>query len=299
MIAAPLVVPVHVRHMSVNAKPQKPAGSKIKFVNPNSDNYERNIKHAASLNLPCFKKDQLEGSPTVIVVGSGPSLKDPAVIEDIRGFVASGALIFACKAAIKILHDQGIKIDYGVSMDPGAHIAAPNKIFKAPGMTHIIASSSDPELFEYLKDEKVIIFHSATGYTDEVKLYNELFETATCMGGGYNVVNRAVSAAFFMGAGKIVLAGTDCGWRTDQEMYADGPAHREGVDMSDHGIVEAVDGKPGKEWMTRPDMLASGVALAKLAKKRPGDFVFLGDTLPSKLVLKDDAFLDSCASFGK
>lgn len=299
MIAAPLVVPVHVRHMSVNAQPPKQGGSKIKFVNPNSDNYERNIRHAATLKLPCFKKDQLGGNPTCIVVGSGPSLKDPTVIEDIRGFVYSGALVFACKAAIKVLHDQGIAIDYGVTMDPGAHIAAPNKIFKAPGMTHIVASSSDPELFEYLKDEKVVIFHSATGFADEVQLYAELFDTATCMGGGYNVVNRAVSCAFFMGAGKIVLAGTDCGWRTDQEMYADGPAHRSGVDMSDHGIVEAVDGKPGREWMTRPDMLASGVALAKLAKKRPNDLIFLGDTLPSKLVLRDDAFLDSCASFGK
>jgi hypothetical protein len=113
------------------------------------------------------------------------------------------------------------------------------------------------------------------------------------MGGGYNVVNRAVSAAFFMGAGRIVLAGTDCGWRTDEQMYADGPAHREGVDMTDHCMID------GREWMTRPDMLASGVALAKLAKKRPDDIVFLGDTLPSKLVHKDDEFLQQCASFGK
>lgn len=285
--------------MSVNAQPKQPAGSKIKFVNPNSDNYERNIAHAASLNLPCYKKDQLTDKPTVIVVGSGPSLNDPAVIESIRQFVNDGALIFACKAAIKVLHDHGMKVDYGVTMDPGAHIAAPNKIFKAPGMTHIVASSSDPALFEYLKDEKVMIFHSATGYAKEVDMYRDLFETSTCMGGGYNVVNRAVSCAFFMGAGRIVLAGTDCGWRTDQQMYADGPAHREGVDMSDHGIVEQVDGKPGREWMTRPDMLASGVALAKLAKKRGKEMIFLGDTLPSHLVNKDDAFLDSCASFGK
>ena len=294
MIAAPLVIPVHLRHLSVNNQPQQNKGSKIKFVNPNSDNYDRNIRHAASLGLPCYKQDELEGNPTVVVVGSGPSLKDPEVIAGIKHYVdEENALIFACKAAIKILHDEGFKVDYGVSMDPGAHIAAPNKIFKAPGTKHIIASSSDPELFEYLKDEQVIIFHSATGYEKEVELYNELFETSTCMGGGYNVVNRAVSAAFFMGAGKIVLAGTDCGWRKEQEMYADGPAHRAGVDMSDHGVVD------GKEWMTRPDMLASGVALAKLAKKRQGDIVFLGDTLPSKLFLKDDEFLNSCASFGK
>ena len=295
MIAAPIALPVHLRHLTVNQpKPGEKPGQKIKFVNPNSDNYERNIAHAASLKLPCYKQDQLvvDGvKPTVVVVGSGPTLSTPEVIAEVRKHVEAGALIFACKAAIKILHDEGFKVDFAVNMEPGAHVAKPTKIFKSPGTTHIVASSCDPALFDYLKDESVIIFHSATGYENEVKMYQELFETSTCMGGGYNVVNRAVSAAFFMGAGTVVLAGTDCGWRKDQQMYADGPAHREGVDMSDKGVID------GTEWMTRPDMLASGVALAKLAKKRPNDIIFIGDTLPSKLVLKDDEFLKQCASF--
>jgi len=301
MIAAPITPPVHARHLTINQPaPGENPNKKIKFVNPNVDNYDRNIKHAGELHkagMPCYKQDELKKDgvgPVVVVAGSGPTLNDPEVIASIRKAVdEEDAIIFGCKAAIKILHDAGFKVDYGVSMDPGAHIAKPNKIFKAPGTKHIIASSSDPALFDYLKDEDVIIFHSATGYENEVKLYNELFATSTCMGGGYNVVNRAVSAAFFMGARKVILAGTDCGWRKDETMYADGPAHREGVDMCDNGVV---DGKP---WMTRPDMLASGVALAKLAKKRPNDIVFLGDTLPSKLVHKDDDFLNSCASFGK
>jgi len=292
MIQAPIELPIHARHLSIQAQPQ---GQRIKFVNPNVGNYDRNIRHAASLGLRTYRKNELRKDgkkPVVLVVGSGPSLKDPAVIERIKEEHEKGTIIFACKAAIKVLYDQGVTPDYGVSMDPGAHIANPNKIFKAPGMTHIIASSSDPELFEYLKDENVIIFHSATGYEKEVELYNTLFETHDCMGGGYNVVNRAVSAAFFMGARKVILAGNDCGWRKDEDMYADGPAHREGVDMTDHGMVD------GREWMTRPDMLASGVALAKLAKARPHAIEFIGDTLPSKLVDKDDEFLNKCASFG-
>lgn len=297
----PIEVPIHMRQY---ATPQAGGGSKIRFVNPNSDNYDGNIRNAASLGLPMHKKDMFkshpdEQGPTVIVAGSGPSLRDPEVLEGVRRYVDEGAIIFACKAAIKFLHDEGFKVDWGVSMDPGAHIAQPDKIFKAPGTKHLIASSSDPALFEYLKDEEVWLFHSATGYEKEVELYNTLFDVHECMGGGYNVVNRAVSAALFMGAGRVVLAGCDCGWRDEQKFYVDGKDQRPGVDMEDHGIVEAdANGTPGRKWNTRPDMLASGVALAKLAKKLGSDhMVILGDTLPSKLVLKDDEFLQSCASF--
>lgn len=341
MIAAPLELPIHLRHLSIKAAQQQ-GGQKIKFVNPNTDNYDRNLRHAGELHkhgIPCYKQNMLRSSPddkgpVVVVAGSGPTLNDPDVLAAIKAHVEAGALLFACKAAIKLLHDEGLKIDYAVTMDPGAHIANPKKIYKSPDTVHLVASSSDPLLFDYLlmdtpfadwleeltEEERkkvlaedsdayeagefvppdagegsahVMIFHSATGYPKEVPLYNELFETPDCMGGGYNVVNRAVSAALFMGANKLVLAGTDCGWRQDEEMYADGPAHRSGVDMSDNGMV---DGTP---WMTRPDMLASGVALAKLAKKMPDRFEFLGDTLPSKLVHKDDKFLNQCASFGQ
>lgn len=272
-----------------------PTGPKIRFVNPNTDNYDRNIRFYGELNkngVPMIKQGMLPEGSTAIIVGSGPSLRSKETIDGIRAAVKEGAIVFACKAAIKFLYNRGIHIDYGVSMDPGAHIAKSSKIFKAPGITHIIATTSDPALYEYLKDENVMLFHSATGYKEETSLYKELFEQADVMGGGYNVVNRAVSAALYMGAFKIILAGTDCGWREDQEMYVDGPTHRQGVDMSDNGMV---DGTP---WITRPDMLASGVALAKLAKSLGEErMTILGDVLPAALRKKDDAFLKQCASF--
>ena len=46
-------------------------------------------------------------------------------------------------------------------------------------------------------------------------------------------------------------------------------------------------------------MLASGVALARLAQEKSEDVELLGDTLPYRLLGKDDAFLDRCASFDK
>ncbi len=361
MISEPLTIPYHAAHLSVlqNKKNNmQSGGNRIKFVNPNVDNYERNIKHAAELHkkgMPVIKKDQLlkpsdKEGPSVIVIGSGPTLVNH--FDDIREWKNRGAIVFACKKAIKVLHDEGISSEYAVSMDPGAHIACPERIYKAPGVHHIIASSSDPKLFEYLEGEQVSIFHSATGLANEVELYKTLFDNGDVMGGGYNVVNRAVSVAMYMGASRIILVGCDCGWRTSQSFYADGTMNRPGVDMCDGGLVELTDangnllsedhkkikkmmdernlllqqisviekkGQPvpaemtsrieiidkelapyaDKFWNTRPDMLASGVALAKLAKKYGEDrFVIIGDTLPAKLRYKSDDFLKQCASFG-
>jgi len=293
LLLQPLSAPIHLRHYSLVAEKSSDNGKKIKFVNPNVDNYDRNIKHAASLGLPCYQKNQFEGR-AVIVCGSGPSLKNPEVLDEIRRRIADdNAILVACKKAIKYLYEEGFQVDWAVSMDPGDHIANDDRMFRAPNVKHLIASSSDPAVFEWLKDEDVTIFHSATGYEKEVRLYKELFDNDMCMGGGYNVVNRAVSAFLYMGCKPMVLAGTDCGWREGSKFYVDETNNRPGVDMCDNG---AVDGTP---WMTRPDMLASAVSLAKLAKSMSEkDFVMLGDTIPSKLRYKDNDFLDNCARMG-
>jgi len=304
------------------------------------DNYDRNIRNAAELHkhgVPLIQRDELKGHNAVIC-GSGPSLKRPEIITRIKQLASKGHLIIACKHAIRHLYDKGIKVDMAVSMDPGAHIARPDiKIYKAPGCRHILASVSDPLLFDYimsnrpygrwlksltkpqqksiLKDDykewrakkllfrnlkedlpaKVAIFHSACGLAGEVDLYNELFgsEHEDCMGGGLNVVNRAVSLAMYMGIDKIVMAGADCGWREEDSFYCYGDNNVEGVNMKDHGQID------GKEWVTRPDMVASAVDLVRHAHENPGRFEHLGDTLPAALMDKDDDFLTQVASFIK
>ncbi len=292
-----IALPYNMAHLSISRKDKR---NQIKFVNPNTDNFPRNIENAADLVARGVVGMALPGTYTGqagIVVGSGPSLKDPAVMEALQHRYAGGHIIYACKAAIKWLFDHDIVPHYGVSMDPGAHIASPKKIFKAPGVTHIIASTSDPMLFDYLLGDKhgppsrVLVFHSACGLPTEIHMYKELFPVADVMGGGFNVVNRAIALSLFMGINKLTLAGTDCGWRKDAEMYVDGPAHRPGVDMNDGGQVD------GKVWNTRPDMLASGVAIARMAKEMGDDMTILGDVLPASLMHKDDAFLDQCAKF--
>ena len=291
MLSAPIKLPpIHVRHASPSF--QGNGQPKIKFVNPNSGNFDRNIRHAATLPYNMIAHNELEGQ-NVIICGSGPTLTEPDVLDRIREYQSQGYILCALKKAIKVMHEKGFKIDYAVTMDPGAHIACEDRIYKAPGVTHICASSSDPELFKYLEGEKIKIFHSACGLPNETQLYHELFNDPWCAGGGYNVTNRAAAAFLYMGANELVFAGVDGGWRDNEKFYADGTNNRPGVDMKDNGIVD------GKNWNTRPDMLASSVALAKLAQQIGPRAVFLGDVMPEKLRYKDEAFLQKCVSFQK
>lgn len=330
MIETRLKLPMAKQPLSIKLQEEaQQDGHKIKFVNPNTDNYEDNLRSCAARKLPMAPRDFHKGE-TAVVCGSGPSLRDPEVLERIRAEQEDGAVIYACKAAIKHLADNGIKPDYGVSMDPGAHIADPRKIAKVPGVVHIIASTSDPEVFDYLLGSEhgepatVWVFHSATGFQKEITddewealpdeerrlylkhedasgvrwfmteqvIYEQWFDDPACMTGGFNVVNRTVSLAQYMGAKKVILAGADSGWRDGIDMYCDGPQHRPGVDMKDHGRVD------GQNWNTRPDMLASAVALAKVAQREgPDKFEIIGDTLPRSLQGKDAEFLDQVAKF--
>lgn len=286
-----------MKHDDAIADQKKNGGEfKVKFCNPHSDKFVDHIRNAHTTGYPLIKANELQSKDGVaIVIGSGPSLKDPAVMAQIRELKKNGATIFACKAAIKYVNDRGAKPDYGVSIDPGHHIACPEKITKVKGVTHILATVSNPALFDYMKEtnEDVMLFHSACGCPDELNLYKELWgKKQDVLGGGFNVVNRAVTIAQYMGFETIYLAGADGGWRDDQNFYCDEkcPISGKKVNMTDHGLVD------GKIWHTAPDMLASSVAIARIAKKNPDRFFFIGDMLPASLSRHGDAFLKQCAN---
>ena len=270
----------------------------IRFTNPNRPVFARNIMYASALGHKMIQKDKYKGL-TAVIVGSGPSLNDPEVEDALRELhERSDVVILACKAAIKWMDDHGMTPDYGVSIDPGAHIACDEKISKVPGVTHIMASVSAPEVFDYLESEQVQIFHSVCGLPTEMDLYNVLFDDATVMQGGFNVVNRALAVAQYMGFESFVMAGCDSGWREEQDIYADGRGFfkdQKKVFMNDGGLID------GSDWHSTPDMVASAVSLAQIAKMfdEHGDsdkMIFLGDCLPQALRGKTDEFLKDVAS---
>jgi len=123
--------------------------------------------------------------------------------------------------------------------------------------------------------------------SSEVDVYMELFGHADVMQGGFTVTNRTLALAKYMGFKKVLMAGTDFGWRDpDGSHYSDlvmVPAYDDNV-MNDGGEVD------GKMWYTKPDQLASAVDIAK--KIKAGEVKVLGDSLAAALAKCGDAFLE-------
>ena len=273
------------------------AKTEVRFTNPNKDNFRRNIMYASATGYPMTEKDRHTGA-TAVIIGSGPSLNDKEVIKALNGYWnrkkrGEDIVFYGCKAAIKWLYEHGMKPDYGVSIDPGAHIACDEKISLVPGVTHIMSSVTAPEVFEYLEGQSVEVFHSVCGLPEEIELYKKLTGTTDFVQGGFNVINRALGVAQYHGCDAFVLAGVDSGWRDGAAMYCDGVKEmmQNKLFMRDKGAVD------GDNWNSTPDMVASGTALAKIARKYDEDgesekFRFLGDVMPEALRHADQEFLD-------
>jgi hypothetical protein len=283
---------------------------KVQFTNPNKDNFRRNIMYASATYHNMTEKDRHKGC-TAVIVGSGPSLNDPNVVKALNGYwnkrhtksdkpgkVHDETTIFyGCKAAIGWLAKHHMPPMYGVSIDPGAHIACEEKIPRVAGVTHILASVTAPEVYEYLSGHKIEIFHSVCGVEEELELYKELTGTADFVQGGFNVINRALGVAQYHGCDKFVFAGVDSGWREGQPYYCDGTRDmmQKKLFMRDKGRVD------GTMWESTPDMVASAAALARVAKEfdargESEKFRFLGDVMPEVLRHKDEEFLTEVAS---
>jgi hypothetical protein len=271
-------------------------GQHFKFVQPKARHFQRNIMYASTMGRPMFKRASERGA--VVIAGSGPSLKDLLVLAGIREELDNGAKLCACKKALKFLHDRGFHVDSTVSMDPSPRMAYPDKIFRVPHTTYYIASSSSPALFQYLKDNTVVLWHSACGDELEMSLYQTLFSCSDWVGGGFNVVNRAIGVMAYLGFSRYILAGVDGGYRKGQDFYVDGmePTVNK-IPMFSRTFDEL-------GWYSAPDMIASSVQIAQLARSydersRSDDFVILGDTLPGLLRGVDEDVLNRCAQIQK
>lgn len=229
-----------------------------------------------------------------MIVGLSPSVTGPQARAQIRLRVRQGWIIFGMKEGLNYLkRDLGVGVHYAAMMDPGETEVARTPLYD--DVTYCIASSCNPKLFDHLAGCRREIFHSACGWPDEVKLYQQLFGNGDTIVGGFTVANRALGLAAYFGIKNLEMVGVDFGRRESS-----GPKHYAGfvehpplndVWMSDDGKV---DGRP---WLTRPDLLASAVTIAWMIKR--GEVSVIGDSLANALARREDEFLQSIISIGK
>ncbi len=137
-----------------------------------------------------------------ILVGSGPSVRKD--VEKIKALIDKGGYVFAIKAAHDFLIDNGIIPDVALMVDPQPHIV---RCFqkKRADVIYFVASQCHPTVFDYFKDNKVVLWHLLTGKEGEQEAINH----EIALGGGSTSGMRAMTLAWSMGFRKMHLFGYD------------------------------------------------------------------------------------------
>ena len=217
---------------------------------------------------------------TLALCGAGPSLRD----QRVNGVDH----VFACNSALTYLYEQGQRVDAGVAIDSTDVML--REWADPPPVHYFLASSVDPALVRHLQahDRPVIFFHSYVGFPDELNYYNQKWPPSVMVGRGYNVVERFIHVAEWMGYDRIDVYGADQAYAENDITHANGEVATEAyiTPMIMSGEID------GRVWRTRPDMLMAAVSLVRAVRKYDGKVRLMGDTLPVALLNKDDAFLD-------
>ena len=186
------------------------------------------IKANVALDLPEFCPLPNAHNGTIVLVGSGPSVRGE--LDSIRAQKKKGNLIVALKGAHDFLLENNIKPDWCVMLDPQEKIV--NCVQKhEEGIVYLIASQCHPSVFEFLKEEYVIIWHALSGIGEQ-----EILEKKVLLGGGTTTGMRTLNMIYTLGYRKAHLYGFDSCVTTE-----DGVAYKRLNVHSDNGMD-----KPGK-----------------------------------------------------
>lgn len=140
-----------------------------------------------------------------VLVGSGPSVK--AQIKKIRRLQDKGCFILAIKGAHDFLIEKGIVPHAALAVDPQPHIVRCFRKKLKEGSVrrpaYLIASQCHPELFDYLQDQRVILWHLLATSS------SEFLRGRLQVGGGSTSGSRGLVLAWLMGFRKFHLFGFD------------------------------------------------------------------------------------------
>lgn len=160
------------------------------------------IQAALGRGLPEFAPALVAHDGTMVIAGSGPSL--PAFIEEIRAERVAGRPIMACNGAHDLLCEHEIEPELFVTVDP--RDLRHNLRKKNDYTIYLLASRCAPEVFDHLKDCRVMLWHSA-GHPDEMPAFNGT--GVKKIGGGPTSGLRAICLAYLMGFRHVKLFGFD------------------------------------------------------------------------------------------
>jgi len=162
------------------------------------------IRAAFKRGLPEIHPAICSHDGTCVLVGSGPSVS--SFVEEIRGEREKGRPIIAVKGAHDFLCSQGITPDIFVSLEPRDRSQRDLKL-KNDQTIYLLASRVSPDTFEWLKDCKVMLWHSWS--VEEENKALEESGARMLVGGGTTSGMRAIGLFYLLGFRKFVLYGYD------------------------------------------------------------------------------------------
>ena len=138
---------------------------------------------------------------TFVIVGSGPSVTEH--IAQIRADKDAGKTICAIKGSHDWLIENGITPDCFLSVEPRDR--SDQLKHKNEDTVYMLASRVHPNVFDALKDHKVLLWHSWS----EAKECEVIPKDKLQIGGGTTSGLRAINVAYMLGYRKIKLYGFD------------------------------------------------------------------------------------------
>ena len=153
-------------------------------------------------------------STTAIVCGSGPSLSDESIqkIRALEGY----ALVIATGSSMPKLERAGIRIDFGVYVDPEPDLEIYQKMtsFKFP---LFYQNRMCEKLFSLHKGEKIWMGESA-GWPLDKKLMSAATISTWEIDTGWNAGTFGLQIASYLGCNNIVFVGLDNGMENNREL---------------------------------------------------------------------------------
>lgn len=165
-----------------------------------------NIRSAMARGLTALTPAICVNDGHFVVVGSGPSM--PEFVEQIREERERGRPICSIKGTHDFLIENGIEPDLFVSVEPRSR---PLKKI-SQNTIYLLASRCSPELFDQLKDAKIMLWHS---YTPEPEY--EVWKGNFGIGGGTTSGLRAMNIGYVLGFRKFILYGFDSCLAADKQ----------------------------------------------------------------------------------
>jgi uncharacterized Rossmann fold enzyme len=168
------------------------------FVSPQGN--ETQIRDNIKRGLPELKPACCSHDGNFVIVASGPFLTEH--IEDVRTEQAKGRPICAINGSYDFLVQHGIIPNLFLTVDPRP--MPQNVTNPQHESVFLLASRVNPELFDRLKDHKVLVWHSWS-------LENECqeFKGKFAIGGGTTSGLRAINVGYVLGYRNFILYGMD------------------------------------------------------------------------------------------